>query len=313
MPLLALQAAQPRLNRSEYAYSVRDLLGIDLDAAADLPKDDSGYGFDNIADALSVSPLLMEQYLKAAERAAHVAVFGPDTVRPAVERFQAPRRGPAVLAPGSLDPTGLSLTDSVHKRYVFPAAGEYRITAFLDGKSPQALEVGFWLDGRQMASAKVDGGIEVDRRVEGRMQVARRARPSALRRPARRQLDRPPAPVCARGRRDRVVRSRSARARLRRAPRPGGAGVRRHRRRHRARPPAGAGGVRIVARLHHADQAADHDAPPAHRLLRHGRGRARAARMGRRRLGHGRARTRLRRRQRDQPRARPRHRPADGR
>src|SRR5581483_484033 len=173
MPLLALQAAQPRLNRSEYAYSVRDLLGIDLDAAADLPKDDSGYGFDNIADALSVSPLLMEQYLKAAERAAHVAVFGPDTVRPAVERFQAPRRGPAVLAPGSLDPTGLSLTDSVHKRYVFPAAGEYRITAYLDGKSPQALEVGFWLDGRQMASAKVDGGIEVDRRVEGRMQVAR--------------------------------------------------------------------------------------------------------------------------------------------
>src|SRR5215471_13681368 len=51
-----------RLNRAEYANAIRDLLAIDIDAAAYLPPDDSGYGFDNIADVLSVSPTLLERY-----------------------------------------------------------------------------------------------------------------------------------------------------------------------------------------------------------------------------------------------------------
>ena len=68
-----------RLNRSEYRNTLRDLLGIDprtVDLAAKLPRDDTGYGFDNIADVLSTSPLAVEQYLETAENAIDLAL-GP--------------------------------------------------------------------------------------------------------------------------------------------------------------------------------------------------------------------------------------------
>src|SRR5215472_14771418 len=55
-----------RLNRSEYTNTIRDLLGIEFHAGEDFPSDDLGEGFDNIADVLSVSPLLMEKYVSAA-------------------------------------------------------------------------------------------------------------------------------------------------------------------------------------------------------------------------------------------------------
>ncbi len=62
-----------RLNRREYANAVRDLLGVDGDFAAALPPDNSGFGFDNIADVLSVSPTLMERYVAVAGKAARLA------------------------------------------------------------------------------------------------------------------------------------------------------------------------------------------------------------------------------------------------
>ena len=71
-----------RLNRTEYANAVRDLLAVEIDAAALLPADNIGKGFDNIADVLAVSPLLMERYLFAAGRIASLAV-GPATMAPA--------------------------------------------------------------------------------------------------------------------------------------------------------------------------------------------------------------------------------------
>jgi hypothetical protein len=55
-----------RLNRAEYRNTIRDLTGVDYDTSSEFPPDDSGYGFDNIGDAMSVSPLLMEKYLNAA-------------------------------------------------------------------------------------------------------------------------------------------------------------------------------------------------------------------------------------------------------
>ena len=63
-----------RLNRTEYNYTLRDLTGVDLRPADDFPMDDIGYGFDNIGDVLSLSPVLFEQYLAAAERVLDVAV-----------------------------------------------------------------------------------------------------------------------------------------------------------------------------------------------------------------------------------------------
>lgn len=63
-----------RLNRNEYRNTIRDLLAVEFRAEKDLPTDDSGYGFDNIGDILSVSPILMEKYLSAAETIASRAM-----------------------------------------------------------------------------------------------------------------------------------------------------------------------------------------------------------------------------------------------
>src|SRR5471030_1301954 len=57
-----------RLNRAEDNITVRDLTGVDFQPADDFPADDSGYGFDNIADVLSLPPLLLEKYLTAADK-----------------------------------------------------------------------------------------------------------------------------------------------------------------------------------------------------------------------------------------------------
>lgn len=62
-----------RLNRTEYSNAIRDLLAIDLPLAAELPQDGIAGGFDNIADALSMSPLLLEQYLKVGRRVTELA------------------------------------------------------------------------------------------------------------------------------------------------------------------------------------------------------------------------------------------------
>jgi len=63
-----------RLNRVEYNNTVRDLLGVSFTPADDFPTDDVGYGFDNIGDVLSMPPVLLEKYLKAAEQVATAAL-----------------------------------------------------------------------------------------------------------------------------------------------------------------------------------------------------------------------------------------------
>ena len=63
-----------RLNRREYGNTISDLMGIEFDAAILFPPDDSGYGFDNVGDALTFSPLLMEKYLRAAQTVVDRAV-----------------------------------------------------------------------------------------------------------------------------------------------------------------------------------------------------------------------------------------------
>ncbi len=66
-----------RLNRVEYNHTIRDLVGVDFHPADDFPADDSGYGFDNIGDVLTLSPLLLEKYLAAAERVVDEAAQSP--------------------------------------------------------------------------------------------------------------------------------------------------------------------------------------------------------------------------------------------
>jgi hypothetical protein len=63
-----------RLNRAEYNNTIRDLVGVNFRPADDFPPDDSGYGFDNIGDVLSLPPMLMEKYLAAADKILDQAV-----------------------------------------------------------------------------------------------------------------------------------------------------------------------------------------------------------------------------------------------
>ncbi len=76
-----------RLNRSEYNNTVRDLLAVTFRPAEDFPSDDVGYGFDNNGDVLSVSPLLMEKYLSAAEQITREALLNVDPANPPVLEF----------------------------------------------------------------------------------------------------------------------------------------------------------------------------------------------------------------------------------
>jgi len=68
-----------RLNRAEYTNAIRDILGLDIDGTSLLPADNSGYGFDNVADVLTVSPGLLERYLLAAKKIARMAIGDAST------------------------------------------------------------------------------------------------------------------------------------------------------------------------------------------------------------------------------------------
>jgi Protein of unknown function (DUF1592)/Protein of unknown function (DUF1588)/Protein of unknown function (DUF1585)/Protein of unknown function (DUF1587)/Protein of unknown function (DUF1595) len=78
-----------RLNRAEYANAIRDLLGLDIDAESLLPVDDSGYGFDNIADVLSVSPMLLNRYMSAARKISRLSVGDPG-MGPEIQTYEIP-------------------------------------------------------------------------------------------------------------------------------------------------------------------------------------------------------------------------------
>ena len=129
-----------RLNRAEYANAVRDLLDLGVDLGPLLPGDDSGYGFDNIADVLSLSPARMERYMIAARRASRLAVghAGAEPVRDVYVRDRAVgflRAGHAPARPGDLPPRS---ERGAAIKYYFPVDGEYSITASLDQGTSRA-------------------------------------------------------------------------------------------------------------------------------------------------------------------------------
>jgi Protein of unknown function (DUF1592)/Protein of unknown function (DUF1588)/Protein of unknown function (DUF1587)/Protein of unknown function (DUF1585)/Protein of unknown function (DUF1595)/Planctomycete cytochrome C len=79
-----------RLNRAEYSNAVRDLLAVDVRPGEWLPIDDSGYGFDNIAEVLSTSPALLDRYMSAAYKVSRLAV-GDLSIKPAEDIYDAKR------------------------------------------------------------------------------------------------------------------------------------------------------------------------------------------------------------------------------
>jgi mono/diheme cytochrome c family protein len=109
-----------RLNRTEYAASVKALVGVEVNAQDILPQDIQVGGFDNIATALSVSPAFLDQYITAARQVAKLAVGNPNPRVSNVKYAIAANQNPD-------DPLPLGTRGGIRFKHNFPADGEYRI------------------------------------------------------------------------------------------------------------------------------------------------------------------------------------------
>lgn len=151
-----------RLNRAEYNNTVRDLLGVFVKPADEFPSDDVGYGFDNIGDVLTISPLLMEKYLTAAEKVAKEAVLAPG---------ESPK--PVRISAGQLNGTGGQLDigdgfqlgrtgDTAFASFDFPVAGTYtiRIRTHGDQEFPEPAKMGVLFDDKPLKDVDVPNEID---------------------------------------------------------------------------------------------------------------------------------------------------------
>src|SRR5262245_45839694 len=150
-----------RLNRTEYNNTIRDLVGVDFQPAEDFPTDDVGYGFDNIGDVLTVSPLLMERYLAAAEaimtRAIVIGEPPPAPKRRTAGQFLQSQQSKVIrdMSLRSLDVAGdLSIA---HKLLV---AGEYKMSvrAWARNAGNEPVKVAFKVNGKQIGTAEIKPG-----------------------------------------------------------------------------------------------------------------------------------------------------------
>ena len=150
-----------RLNRAEYTNAIRDLLDLDIDGQTLLPPDDSGFGFDNIADVLSVSPMLTERYLGAARKISRLAIGDP-SLQPTTELFEVDK---LLRQDGRVsDDLPFGSRGGLAVRHNFPVNGEYVAKIFLlrtyQGNvrgmtEPHTLEVR--LDGTLVKSLTIGG------------------------------------------------------------------------------------------------------------------------------------------------------------
>jgi cytochrome c551/c552 len=116
-----------RLNRAEYSNTIRDLFALDINAGANLPADDSGYGFDNIGDVLSLSPVLIERYMTEGRMVARLAI-GDTDLKPAVDTFALPRasgRGRGARNERVSDDVPFDSAGGLSFQYTFPVDAEY--------------------------------------------------------------------------------------------------------------------------------------------------------------------------------------------
>ena len=151
-----------RLNRVEYRNTIRDLAGVDFDPTTDFPSDEIGHGFDTIGDVLTVSPLLMERYLDAAEAVMERAI--PSTPPPVAKR----RRQAQYTEPASPDVKRLLMVAGfrrmstagkgaielgpINAPFEWEADGEYelRTKVYAAADSPQPVRVTLLVSGKDL-------------------------------------------------------------------------------------------------------------------------------------------------------------------
>ncbi|HEX4277203.1 MAG TPA: DUF1592 domain-containing protein [Bryobacteraceae bacterium] len=153
-------SALHRLNRSEYANAIRDLLALDVDTTTLLPPDDESYGFDNIADVLKTSPSLLERYMSASWNISRLAVGDPS-----IGATSAVYRARADLSQNEhIDGLPLGTRGGIIVRHNFPLDGEYvikvrlwRVTADMIRGLEEQHQLEIAVDGMRAKLAKIGG------------------------------------------------------------------------------------------------------------------------------------------------------------
>jgi len=135
-----------RMNRAEYANAVRDLLALDVDFSKELPVDDTGYGFDNIADVLTVSPTLMDRYMNVAGKIARLAT-GEASKKPVTTDYRVPKDlfengfGVASYNERASDDLPLDSRGGGSFKYYAPYDATYTIQVFLNANTSEEGEI----------------------------------------------------------------------------------------------------------------------------------------------------------------------------
>jgi hypothetical protein len=166
-----------RLNRTEYAASVKALVGVDVKEKDVLPQDIQIDGFDNIAAALSVSPSFLDQYIYAARQIAKTAIGSPNPRVSDVKYSIAANQNPD-------DPLPLGTRGGIRFKHNFPADGEYRInvndlgqglyTNTAENESTLVIMIDGKVVFRKPVGGPADQAIEDRKGADGRAQVMAR-------------------------------------------------------------------------------------------------------------------------------------------
>ena len=170
-----------RLNRTEYANAVRDLLSLDVDASTLLPPDDESYGFDNNADVLGVSPVLLERYISASGKVSRLAVGDPTQGAVA----QTYRARPDLSQDKRVEGLPLGTRGGLLIHYNFPLDGTYTIKVVLARNTvdvirglEEAHQIEILVDGARVFLGSIGGTSDTEALVknpaEARMMIEAR-------------------------------------------------------------------------------------------------------------------------------------------
>ena len=148
-----------RLNREEYKNTVRDLLGVKYEPE-DFPNDEVGYGFDNIGDVLSLSPMLMEKFVAAAAEIAGKAIVADGEVKPFIRRLKGDKFASTdeAIGPDERGVLAMQREGQAVASFDAPAKGEYlfRVRAFAELAGPEAPKLALRVAGKELQTFDVN-------------------------------------------------------------------------------------------------------------------------------------------------------------
>jgi Protein of unknown function (DUF1592)/Protein of unknown function (DUF1588)/Protein of unknown function (DUF1585)/Protein of unknown function (DUF1587)/Protein of unknown function (DUF1595)/Ca-dependent carbohydrate-binding module xylan-binding len=163
-----------RLNRREYRNTVRDLVGIDYEPSREFPGDDTGYGFDNIGDVLSLPPVLMEKYLDAAEEIASKAIDAHGGKTELDKRIVGANLKGDGAKSGFLSWL-LTSDGEASANFEIPGDGEYEIRVLVSGDQAgdEPVKMAVRLDGKDLEKFDVTSKAGTEQEIKSRTRLAK--------------------------------------------------------------------------------------------------------------------------------------------